>query len=260
MTTPRQYAGYVDCHYLELAAQIPQWDEERTYVAMQVACVQIVLDVGYGPGLDTGALAALAGGAGEVVGVDQDAAMVAEAGRRTAESGVAERVRHLVADAGALPLPPATFDACRSERLSQHLDDPLAALTEMVRVTRPGGWVVALDIDYSSLTFDSGEDDIEPRLACFTAQRLRNGYAARRLYRLVKWHGLAQASLEVYPQLSFSAALAHIGWLDNAERDVLAAGIITASELARCHVCALSFVSSAQSAHFWPLSGQPPHR
>lgn len=42
----------------------------------------------------------------------------------------------------ALPLEDATFDVAFSEYVVEHLDDPDAALAEMVRVLKPGGTVV----------------------------------------------------------------------------------------------------------------------
>lgn len=233
MAEPQTYAGYVDSEYLRLAAELAQQDKQRTYAAMRVQPGFHVLDVGCGPGFDTVALARLVGEVGSVVGVDHDPAMVAEADQRAADAGVAGWTQHLNADAAALPLEADRFDACRSERLFQHLPDPAAALAEMIRVTRPGGWVVVLETDYATLSIETEEIDLERRLARFTAGRVRSGYAARRLYGMFQRQHLLDIAIEVHPQLFTRYDHVRRGWLDGVERDALAAGIITREELAR---------------------------
>ncbi len=158
--------------------------KQLTYTAMHLQPDQHVLDVGCGPGVDTIALAEFIGASGSVDGVDANPAMVAAAEHRASAAGVHDRVQHRVADALVLPFDANTFDAVRAERLFQHLSDPRAALAELLRVTRPGGWIVVLDTDYSSFTVDSDQTDLERRLALAAAQSVRSGYAARKLYRL----------------------------------------------------------------------------
>src|SRR5215472_4723775 len=116
--------GYVDADYLDLAARVMQPLKRRTYELMQLKPGQRILDLGCGPGIDTVALAESVGPAGEVHGVDHDAAMVTEANRRAEAAGLAARVSHRQADASALPWSDGFFDASRSERVFQHLLEP----------------------------------------------------------------------------------------------------------------------------------------
>jgi ubiquinone/menaquinone biosynthesis C-methylase UbiE len=225
--------GYVDPSYLQATAVILQRAKQRTSALMQIQAGHAVLDVGCGPGTDTIALAQLTGSSGRVVGVDHDAAMIAEAERRATQANVSAWVRHQEADATQLPFAADTFDAVRSERLFQHLRDPEQALVEMVRVTRTGGWVVVLDTDWGTVSIDTAEVDIERRLARVAAERcLYNGYSGRQLYRLFKRQALADLTLETfaYPLLDYALAR-QIGGLDAVEREALSAGIVTADEL-----------------------------
>ncbi len=235
MADPKNYAGNVDPAYLALAAEHAREDKRLSYAAMRLQPGQQALDVGCGPATDTLTLAGLVGESGAVVGVDYDPEMVAEANRRAEQAGVASRVQHLVADAASLPFEAARFDASRCERLFQHLPDPAAALAEMIRVTRPGGWVVVLETDYATLSIDSDEREIERRLALATAERVRSGYAARQLYRRFKQQHLADVSVEVRPQQFSSYAVARIGWLDTVEPLALARHLVTQEELDRWH-------------------------
>lgn len=102
-----------------------------------------VLDIGSG----TGALAfavAEAMPSARVTGVDPSSAYVRYAQARTP----GDRVRFLVGDAQALQIPDATFDKTLSLLVMNFIPDPVKALREMSRVTRPGGIVAAAVWDY----------------------------------------------------------------------------------------------------------------
>jgi SAM-dependent methyltransferase len=191
-----------------------------------------VLDLGCGPGIDTLALSHIVGPQGEVHGADYDAAMVAEAQQRAEASGVSAWVSHREADASALPWVDAFFDASRSERVFQHLLRPEQAFAEMVRVTRPGGWVVVLDSDWGTFTIDSDEAETERRLVRFHAEhKMNNPYSGRMLHRLFRSQQLQQISVEVCPVFLTDYGLARkILRLDQMEGEALAAGAINDSE------------------------------
>jgi hypothetical protein len=69
-------------------------------------------------------------------------------------------------------------------RLSLYYIEVENALAEMVRVTRRGGWIVAVDTDWGSLSIDHPEIDIERRLARVLPEKaVPDGYAGRQLFR-----------------------------------------------------------------------------
>ena len=113
---------------------------------------QRVLDLGCGTGDDTRRLARLVAPGGEVMGIDASAAMIDVARRRLEGTGVPASFH--VGDAMALDLETDAFDAVRCERLLIHVPDPGAVLDEMVRVTRPRGRIVVIDIDFDLLALD----------------------------------------------------------------------------------------------------------
>jgi SAM-dependent methyltransferase len=108
-----------------------------------------VLDVGCGPGTITRDLGALVGPGGEVVGVDASAEVVAQA----AAGCDLPQVRFVVGDALRLDAPDGAYDVVHAHQVLQHLSDPVAALREMLRVTRPGGVVAVRDADYAAMTW-----------------------------------------------------------------------------------------------------------
>jgi len=230
-----QRKGYVDPEYLRVIGDQLDHIKQRSYALMQIQSGHKLLDLGCGPGTDTIPLAQLVGVSGQVVGADYDVDMVAEAAQRAEQAGVNTWVSHKRVDAVSLPFETDYFDSCRSERLFQHLFNPTQALTEMIRVTKPDGWVVVADTDWGSLSTDSDETDIERRLARFLAEScLHNGYSGRKLYRLFKQQKLADISFQVFPIVFHNYALARYGTqAEKVEHGALKAGVISSDELHR---------------------------
>ena len=96
-----------------------------------------VLDAACGPGGKTAWYAET--GAKRVIGVDLDPAYLARAASFSAARGVQGRTRFVAADAGRLPLRDASIDAVTANDAVEHFSDPAAVLSELARVTRPGG-------------------------------------------------------------------------------------------------------------------------
>ncbi|MFH8612870.1 class I SAM-dependent methyltransferase [Streptomyces sp. NPDC018029] len=97
-----------------------------------------LIDVGCGPGTVALTLAPLFG---EVVGVDPDGDMLAEAGRAAAARGVAGRTRWVRARAEDLPAGLGTFAVATFAQSFHWMDrDPVAATVK--RMLRPGGALV----------------------------------------------------------------------------------------------------------------------
>ena len=116
-----------------------------------------VLDVGCGPGTITLDLAEAVGPSGGVVGVENVVGPLTTARRNAAARGD-ERTRFGLADVMALPYAAASFDVVHAHQVLQHLTDPVGALREMARVTRPGGLVAVRDVDYGSMVWHPASD------------------------------------------------------------------------------------------------------
>ena len=100
-----------------------------------------VVDVGCGPG--RAAEWALRRGAGRVVAMDADPRMVALAERRL--RGAADRVSVGPGDAADTGLADATVDVALELQVLHHVVNWQAALDELGRVLRPGGWLLFED-------------------------------------------------------------------------------------------------------------------
>ena len=103
-----------------------------------------VLEGGAGTGAALSDLLEIVGPGGRVVGVDPTVAFV-EAARRRADRAGAAGASYRVGDARALPAADGEFDAAFCDKVLIHVGPAAAVLTELARVTRPGGRVGALE-------------------------------------------------------------------------------------------------------------------
>jgi SAM-dependent methyltransferase len=101
-----------------------------------------VLDLACGGGL---IVCAFAPHVRRATGIDLTPAMLERARALAAEKGL-ENVAWRQGDVRALPWPDASFNIVVTRFSFHHFQDPLGVLREMVRVCRPGGRVVVVDM------------------------------------------------------------------------------------------------------------------
>lgn len=104
-----------------------------------------VLDCGCGPGSVTIGLAQ-AVAPGNVLGVDIEPRQI-EAARALSAQRSVPNVQFETANIYELPYPDGSFDAVYAQALLVHLSNPAAALKEMRRVLKPGGFAGVVDGD-----------------------------------------------------------------------------------------------------------------
>ncbi len=129
-------------------------------------------------------------------GVDCSRAMLERARCKAEALQVAPRLHLLRGDALALPLPPATFDLCVSGFAMRNLADIPAAITQMVRVVRPGGRVVILEIGHPQSAivrgvFEGYFSTIVPVVGGALSEAEAYAYLPRSLARLPTPQGFA---------------------------------------------------------------------
>jgi ubiquinone/menaquinone biosynthesis C-methylase UbiE len=104
-----------------------------------------VLDIGCGQGNTTRLLANVLAPA-SCIGVDFDEGLVAYA---STQSDNPTTVSFRQGDATQLAFPDATFDIVFCRFLLIHMSDPVRVIREMLRVAKPGGFVIAFEADFA---------------------------------------------------------------------------------------------------------------
>lgn len=122
------------------------------------------LDVGCGVGLYTLWLAEAVGPRGQVVGIDASAERVAAAQRLVGRVLDPGRVALQQGDGTALAAPDHTFDWIWCGDVLHHIDMPVVALKEFIRVLRPGGRIIIKESQVLHALFLPGHPDLERQL------------------------------------------------------------------------------------------------
>lgn len=170
------------------------------------------------------AFLALERGAGSVVLADLTEAMLRVAEERAVAKGLIGRCEFLVADAEALPLPDASFDAVTIAFGLRNCTDIDAVLREACRVLRPGGRFLCLEFSQVSVAalrplYDAYSFTVLPMLGRLVARdEGAYRYLAESIRRFPAQAELAErmrnAGFErvTWRDLSAGIAAIHSGW------------------------------------------------
>ncbi len=123
-------------------AQDPHW--RRVLIRhVPVSSAATVLDVATGTGAIARGMVRRYGC--RVVGIDQSPQMLDGARERVARAGLADRIELQLGSAETLDYPEGSFDGLTTGYLLRYLDDPLATMTALLRLIRPGAPFALLD-------------------------------------------------------------------------------------------------------------------
>ena len=120
---------------------------------------QKVVDVGCGTGDFTRFLARLSDGKAKILGIDSNPRSIPAAVSDTEKAGLSKSISYKVGDVFEIPVNDnyANLTCCRT--LLMHLTDPLKAIKEMARITKPGGSVVAVEGGKMSSFYDPDDKE-----------------------------------------------------------------------------------------------------
>ena len=144
-----------------------------------------ILDIGCGPGTITADLAALVPD-GHVTGVDRAPGILDQARATAAERGL-DNVEFAQADIHALDFPDDMFSVVHAHQVLQHVGDPVRALREMHRVTKPGGYVAVRDSDYLAMAWYPASEGMDDWLDLYRRVARANGGEPDAGRRLKSW-------------------------------------------------------------------------
>ena len=160
--------------------------DSAAYLLAHLRAGMDLLDVGCGPASITADLAERVA-PGRVVALDAAAGALEAARATLRERGLSEQVEVTSGDVMALPFEDASFDVVHAHQVLQHLADPVGALAEMRRVTRPGGIVAVRDAVYSAMTWFPEPAGMEQWRSVYMATARANGGEPDAGSRLLSW-------------------------------------------------------------------------
>lgn len=160
-------------------------ENSAAYLLPHLPSGATVLDVGCGPGTITADLATRVT-PGRVTALEHTAPALDLARVEIARRGLTT-VDFAVGDVHALDFPDDSFDVVHAHQVLQHVGDPVQALREMRRVTRPGGIVAVRDSDYAAFTWFPRLPELDEWLALYERVARGNGGEPDAGRRLLSW-------------------------------------------------------------------------
>jgi ubiquinone/menaquinone biosynthesis C-methylase UbiE len=183
--------------YLDTLSALDTFQEykRRSHHLLQIEEGSRIVDIGCGAGDDVIMLAEDVGQDGSVIGIDKSRSMIEEANARADDTPTASFRTDDVMD---LSFNEGTVDGCRADRVFQHLEDPLAALREMFRVTRAGGRIVVSDADWGTYAITAPEIENEITEAVVDTKQTNavSPTVGRRLYTMFRMAGLTDVTVD----------------------------------------------------------------
>jgi ubiquinone/menaquinone biosynthesis C-methylase UbiE len=181
---------------LDLLSDIPFFHavKEESFRIIAATGPERVLDAGCGAGSDLLSLAPLLPPWSRIVGLDASASLLATAAQRTASHR--DRCNLVRGDLTHIPCRSGVFNACRIDRVLQHIPDPEQVVRELIRVLGPGGTLVAFDNDWDTLSIGMSDTDASARLTRFWSDSFASGRTGKDLAGIFHRVGLTDIHAE----------------------------------------------------------------
>ncbi len=173
---------------------------------------EIVIDVGAGSGVLSLELAARVVPGGRVFAVDPSEPLLAHARAAARAAGFGATIDCRVADGRKLPFGPAGFDAAAAHWVLLHVDEPGAVIAEMKRVTRRGGRVMCVELDWETMIVHPAPTALTRRILHHAQSRQVDAWIGRRLSPLFREAGLRDIAVE--PIVDIDEGRGNRVWLD----------------------------------------------
>lgn len=190
--------AYSTC--LSLLDSLPYYRryKQHTYRLLELGLYDHVLDAGCGLGDDVFRMAEIVAPNGLVVGIDSSEKLIEKA--KSDERNRRLPVDFQVGDLKRLQFPDETFTRCRIDRVLQHIPYAQGAITELVRVLKPEGILVAYDNDWGTFSVTSRNKRVTRILENAWCDSFTNSWIGRELQEHFVNAGLS--SVSVYPSTS----------------------------------------------------------
>jgi ubiquinone/menaquinone biosynthesis C-methylase UbiE len=190
------------------------------------------LDAGCGAGSFLPAISDRIGPSGEIVGLDHASAFLDEARQRYSEASSKTPLELIEADINAMPITDGIFDSAHCERVLIHVIDPQQAITELRRVVRPGGWVVAVEPDLAGWRIDHEDPESARFIAAGFAASIRHPAMGLQLSRRMALAGLVDRQIRVITEIETTVEEDAFVYFERAADKAVEQGWLTATRAA----------------------------
>jgi SAM-dependent methyltransferase len=180
-------ATYTHGHH-ESVLRSHRWrtaENSAAYLLPHLSSGVTVLDIGCGPGTITADFATLVTPA-RVTALEQTEAALGLARAEITRRGLAN-VEFVTGDVHALDFADDSFDVVHAHQVLQHVGDPVTALREMRRVTKPGGVIAVRDSDYAAFAWYPRLPGLDEWLALYEKVARGNGGEPDAARHLLAW-------------------------------------------------------------------------
>ncbi|MFE4581513.1 methyltransferase domain-containing protein [Streptomyces chartreusis] len=180
---------------IEKIPQIKKY-RKKSYDFLEPLTGKSFLDAGCGSGSALCELASLGGNTSQMHGLDIRRGLLEEAARRAETARV--KIRLTQGSVADLPFDSENFDGIRCERTVSHLQSPIAVIKEFVRVLKPAGKLVVIDVDADTAFISPGNLNVTRRMVSSLADNGMSLTVGRDLPGLFKMCGLVDISAESF--------------------------------------------------------------
>lgn len=222
---------------LERQAEELAHESEWLFDQIGVGAGWRVVEIGCGPRGCLGLLSKRVGSTGRVVGVERSAEQVERARHFLAESRLTN-VEVLEGDAHSLDLPDRTFDLATARLVLTNVPRPEKVVAEMVRLSRPGGFIALHEPDPTTSRMDPPLDAQIRLLQILNTYAELNGIdrsIGLRVPRMLRELGLLDVRVNplvhIYPP-GHGRRMLWLDFVENARDRILERGLIAEAELA----------------------------
>jgi ubiquinone/menaquinone biosynthesis C-methylase UbiE len=185
-----------DSAYLQCVHSLLTQTKLRSYELLGPLQDRFIVDIGCGTGDDA---IALSQRGGKVVGIDREIDFITAARNQISSN---DRVEFFVSDCCSTTLPSHSADIVRYDRVFQHLEHPVSALEESMRILKNDGQIQIIDVDYRGMTMFLPDIALERKVIDHVCEkRIPHADNVRAIPHLLNQLGFTHAKVEVCPCL-----------------------------------------------------------